>query len=184
MELGSEALGLEGEAVILDFEVVIVLVGFADFFEGVDDVDGGLNEGFEFSGVGFAEVRGLVVDVGLGFLEELHDAGDFLGFFGFLGFGGDVKTLCSSGKDAIVFNSLGWERKALVELPGSGKIPGTQSTGGKSYAEVKVPPCGFARIDKNIIAAKDDKTCAAMKNPLRTTSCASISTTAAKYRHP
>jgi alpha-mannosidase len=44
-----------------------------------------------------------------------------------------------------VFNSLGWERKALVELPAdfSGTI---QTVEGKTYGEVTVPSCGWTTI--------------------------------------
>jgi alpha-mannosidase len=58
------------------------------------------------------------------------------------------------GKSVAVFNSLSWERQALVELPGQyasvtdfdGRELPTQAVGGKSVVEVRVPSCGWTTV--------------------------------------
>jgi alpha-mannosidase len=59
-----------------------------------------------------------------------------------------------AGRSLTVFNSLSWERTALVELPtksGSvtdtgGRPVATQVVDGKAWAEVKVPPVGWTTL--------------------------------------
>lgn len=49
-----------------------------------------------------------------------------------------------------VFNSLGWERKALIELPdGYTSVKGeeTQKIGDKTYALITVPTCGYKSFE-------------------------------------
>jgi alpha-mannosidase len=64
------------------------------------------------------------------------------------------QTLGSQENGLTVFNSLSWDRQALVELPAasskvldsSGQEISTQTTAGKTWAEVKVPSSGWTTI--------------------------------------
>ncbi len=67
----------------------------------------------------------------------------------------DAQGALASGAEGVtVFNSLSWDRTALVELPegvsgaadGSGNALPTQESGGKTLAEVAVPSCGWATV--------------------------------------
>ena len=72
-----------------------------------------------------------------------------------------ARAIASAAKQSLgsqeigltIFNSLSWDRKALVELPAnssavdlSGKGLPAQNTAGKTFAEVKVPACGWTTI--------------------------------------
>lgn len=67
-----------------------------------------------------------------------------------------IKTVLNNNNSYItVFNSLSWNRKAVIELPdGCTSIEGqlSQEINGKYYAQVEVPPCGCKsfKIDNNI----------------------------------
>lgn len=64
---------------------------------------------------------------------------------------GIADKVCNSALDSsndciTVFNSLSWEREAIIELPdGYTSIEGcdTQKIGDKAYAKVSVPACGY-----------------------------------------
>jgi alpha-mannosidase len=62
-------------------------------------------------------------------------------------------ALVDSGKSLVVFNSLSWQRDALIEVPaGQGVVDaeGTalpvQPEGGRMVAEVKIPACGWTTV--------------------------------------
>jgi len=68
---------------------------------------------------------------------------------------GDARGAIAGGGDGVsVFNSLSWERTALVELPegmsgaadSEGNALPTQAAGGKTVAEVTVPSCGWTTV--------------------------------------
>jgi alpha-mannosidase len=67
---------------------------------------------------------------------------------------GQIRTAAQSAVAAkakgktTVFNSLGWERSALVEL--TADVPGAtvQSVNGRTLAAITVPACGWTTIDK------------------------------------
>ena len=63
-------------------------------------------------------------------------------------------ALVNEAETLTVFNSLGWDRRALVELPrgfegavdASGDSVPVQAVDGRAFAEVMVPSCGWATI--------------------------------------
>jgi len=69
------------------------------------------------------------------------------------------KTLVKNRQDALtIFNSLSWERDAIVELPAGfkgaetadGEVMATQVCGGKTYAKVtNLPACGWMSLRKS-----------------------------------
>ena len=67
------------------------------------------------------------------------------------------QSFSGDGNGVTIFNSLSWDRTALVELPdsagkamdSSGLEIHTQSMAGKTWAEVKVPSCGWTTVKSN-----------------------------------
>ena len=75
---------------------------------------------------------------------------------------------CLKKTDAgvTVFNSLGWERKELVEVPEGFAGAPVQEAGGKRYAQVTVPPCGWATLAEAVKLAEPAGCVSAAKNLL------------------
>jgi alpha-mannosidase len=72
-----------------------------------------------------------------------------------------MKELVKPQEELTVFNSLSWQRDALIELPdgfkglktGEGSLIPTQERHGKTYAEVHLPSCGwigFKQAESNV----------------------------------
>jgi len=85
----------------------------------------------------------------------------------------------SRGRSVAIFNSLSWERSALVELPGvfpsvvdsDGKELPVQVVEGKSNVEVRVPSCGWTTVslgDPRPTRGKLEKTASLLRATRRT----------------
>lgn len=54
-----------------------------------------------------------------------------------------IADIANSGNATLIFNSLSWERDAVITLPQGG------------YARVKIPSCGYTTLTNNVISADE-----------------------------